>query len=139
LVLSSDRSDNGIDLVRAVTDGRYFYARNFMPFIPEVRYIRYMEIGEIKQIMRADLRNGLLDPLQKSLFEPRPAEFLFDTQADPWETRNLRNERSYQSVLARMRSRLEEEILTQKDVMLLPEGELEAISEYTTPYEYRLN
>src|SRR3546814_7608102 len=80
LVLSSDRSDNGIDMVRAVTDGRYFYARNFMPFMPELRYIRYMEIGEIKQLMRADFRNGLLDSLQQRLFEPRPAEFLFDTQ-----------------------------------------------------------
>src|SRR5690606_23907152 len=46
LFLSSDRSDNGIDMVRTVTNGRYVYSRNFMPFMPEARYIRYMEIGE---------------------------------------------------------------------------------------------
>ena len=34
LFLSSDRSDNGIDMVRTVTDGRYVYSRNYMPFMP---------------------------------------------------------------------------------------------------------
>src|SRR3546814_10435795 len=108
-------------MVRAVTDGRYFYARNFMPFMPELRYIRYMEIGEIKQLMRADFRHGLLDSLQQRLFEPRPAEFLFDTQNDPWETRNLHKGLRFRQVLMRMQSRMKEEILTQKDIMLLPE------------------
>ncbi|MCL4484167.1 MAG: sulfatase, partial [Bacteroidetes bacterium] len=68
LVLSADRSDNGIDLVRSVTDGKYVYSRNFMPFMPQARYIRYMEIGEIKQQMRKDLADKKLNPLQKSLF-----------------------------------------------------------------------
>ena len=49
LILSSDRSDNGIDMIRTVTDGRYIFSRNFMPFITELRYIRYMKIAEIKQ------------------------------------------------------------------------------------------
>ena len=72
LILSSDRSDNGIDMIRTVTDGRYIYSRNFMPFMPELRYIRYMEIGEIKQQMRKDLMDKKLNPLQESLFEERP-------------------------------------------------------------------
>jgi hypothetical protein len=60
-----------------------------MPYIYEARYIRYMEIGEIKQQMRKDLAENKLNPLQKSLFEPRPPEFLFDIENDLWETRNL--------------------------------------------------
>src|SRR5690554_5678649 len=40
LHLSSDRSDNGIDMVRTVTDGRFVYSRNFMSYIYEARYIR---------------------------------------------------------------------------------------------------
>lgn len=139
LNLSSDRSDNGLDLVRAVTDGRYFYARNFMPWMPELRYIRYMEVGRIKQLMREDLAKGVLDPLQKSLFELRPPEFLFDTKTDPWETRNLAAIKNEQSRLQEMRSRLEKEVLSAKDVMLLPEGELDVIAQTTTPHAYRLN
>ena len=68
LVLSEDRSDNGIDMIRSVTNGRYVYSRNYLPFMPELRYIRYMEIGPIKQQMRQDLAAGKLDPLQKRLF-----------------------------------------------------------------------
>lgn len=139
LVLSSDRSDNGPDLVRAVTDGRYFYAKNFMSYMPELRYIRYMEVGRIKQLMREDYASGVLNPLQKSLFESRPPEFLFDTQNDPWETKNLADEKQYQSRIKQMQAVLKKEIITKRDIMFLPEGEMAAISESNTPYEYRLN
>jgi arylsulfatase A-like enzyme len=139
LFLSSDRSDNGIDMVRTVTDGKYIYSRNFMPFINEVRYIRYMEIGEIKQQMRKDMAENKLNALQKSLFEPRPAEFLFDIENDFWETKNLAGEPELQPVLEKMRKRLKEEVLKSRDVMFLPEYEIGLLSETTTAYEFRLN
>ncbi len=139
LILSADRSDNGIDMVRSVTNGRYMYSRNFLPFMPEARYIRYMEIGEIKQQMRKDLANNNLNVLQKSLFEKRPSEFLFDIKNDPWETKNLANEPNYKSVLEQMRRQLKAEILHSRDILFLPEYEIGLISKHTTPYEYRLN
>ncbi len=139
LVLSEDRSDNGIDMVRSVTDGRFIYSRNFMPFMPEVRYIRYMEIGEIKQQMRKELAHNLLNPLQKSLFEDRPPEFLYDIENDLWETKNLVNAPEYKVVLVRMRMQLEKEMVESKDILLLPEYEIGLISEKTTPYEFRLD
>jgi hypothetical protein len=139
LVLSSDRSDNGIDLVRSVTTGKYMYSRNFMPFMPEARFIRYMEIGDIKQEMRRDLAGNKLNLLQKSLFEDRPAEFLFDIEKDVWETKNLVSDPAYKLVLKKMQNLLKEEILQSRDVLFLPEYELGLIPETTTPYEYRLD
>ena len=139
LFLSSDRSDNGIDMIRTVTDGKYVYSRNFMPFIPEARYIRYMEIGEIKQQMRKDLAEEKLSPLQKSLFEDRPAEFLFDIENDLWETNNLVNKAEYKPVLEKMRNLLKEEILSSRDVMFLPEYEIAGLSKSTTAFDFRLN
>jgi arylsulfatase A-like enzyme len=139
LVLSTDRSDNGIDLVRSVTDGKFVYSRNFMPFVPQVRYIRYMEIGEIKQQMRKDLAENKLDGLQKSLFEERPAEYLFDIENDIWETKNLANDPAYKKVLEKMRGQLETEIIRSRDVLLLPEYEIGLMSKTTTPYEFRLD
>lgn len=137
LILSSDRSDNGIDMVRTITDGKYIYSRNFMPFMPEARYIRYMEIGDIKQVMRKELTEGKLNPLQKSLFESRPAEFLFDIENDLWETKNLVDDIEYKHVLAKMRKQLDDEILAARDVMFLPEYEIGLISKNETPYEFR--
>lgn len=139
LHLSSDRSDNGIDMVRTVTDGRFVYSRNYLPFIYEARYIRYMEIGEIKQQMRTDLAEGRLNPLQKSLFEQRPAEFLFDIENDLWETSNLANNPEYKTVLEKMRQQLKAEVLQSRDVMFLPEYEIELLSDSTTAFEFRLD
>ncbi len=139
LVLSADRSDNGIDMVRSITDGRFMYSRNFMPFMPEMRYIRYMEISDIKQLMRNDLASHLLNPLQKSIFEVRPAEFLFNIENDMWETSNLINDPAYKKVLKKMRKQLDEELLKSRDVMFLPEYEIGLISKTGSPYEFRLD
>jgi len=137
--LSADRSDNGIDMVRTITNGRYVYSRNYMPFMPQLRYIRYMEIGAIKRQMRGDLAEGKLNPLQESLFEPRPAEYLYDIKEDMWETHNLVGEPEAEAVLKRMRKQLDQHVLKSRDVMFLPEYEIGKISRETTPYEYRLD
>ncbi|MBS2211267.1 sulfatase-like hydrolase/transferase [Carboxylicivirga mesophila] len=138
LVLSSDRADNGIDMVRTVTNGKYLYSRNFMPFIPEARYIRYMEISDIKQQMRRDYEQNLLNPVQKRLFEARPAEYLYNIDDDQWELNNLVNDEKHQEVLNKMRQLLKQEMLNARDVMLLPEYELERIAKEQSPYEYRM-
>jgi arylsulfatase A-like enzyme len=139
LFLSSDRSDNGIDMVRSVTNGRYVYSRNYMPFQPEARYIRYMEIGEIKQQMRKDFKAEKLNPLQKSLFEDRPGEFLYDIEKDLWETRNLVENPAMKPLLEEMRMALKGNIFRTRDVMFLPEYEIGLISGNTIPYQFRLD
>ncbi len=139
LFLSSDRSDNGIDMVRTVTDGRYIYSRNFMPFINEIRYIRYMEIGEIKQQMRKDFSECKLNELQQSLFKQRPAEYLFDIENDLWETRNLASDPEHKPVLQKMRKLLKEEVIRARDVMFLPEYEIERLTEATPAFQFRLD
>jgi len=138
--LSSDRSDNGIDMVRSITDGRYLYSRNYMPFMPEARYVNYIEISAIKQIMRQDLAAGMLNHIQRQLFEPRPAEFLFDTEQDPWECRNLATDIRYKGQLDAMRRELDQQVLKTRDVMFLPEYELEAATTAgRDPYTFRLD
>jgi len=139
LILSADRSDNGIDMVRSITGGKYMYSRNYLPFIPQGRYIRYMYVAEIVQQMRSDYRADLLDSLQRSYFEERPAEYLFDIENDQWETKNLANDPEYKSVLEKMRIQLDEEVLKARDVMFLPEYEIGLLSEKETAYDYRLD
>jgi len=138
IVLSNDRADNGIDMVRTITDGRYVYSRNYLPFIPQGRYIRYMYIAEIVQQMRTDFSKDLLDSLQSSYFEERPAEFLFDIENDLWETKNLAENPVYANKLSEMKKQLDAQLLNARDIMFLPEYEIGLISEKETPYEFRL-
>ncbi len=139
LILSSDRADNGPDLVRSVTNGRYFYSRNFMPFMPQMRYIRYLEIADITKQMRIDLADDKLNSLQESVFEERPAEFLFDIENDVWETNNLVDNSEYKDVLIKMRNQLDLAILKSRDVHFLPEYEIGLISKTGTAYEFRMD
>lgn len=137
LILSADRADNGPDLVRSITDGRFIYSRNFMPFMPQMRYIRYVEIADITNEMRSDLQKEQLNTLQKSIFEERPAEFLFDIENDVWETTNLAENPAYKNVLKKMRNQLDKEIIASRDVHFLPEYELGSISQNGAAYEFR--
>jgi arylsulfatase A-like enzyme len=139
LVLSSDRADNGIDMVRTVTNGKYLYSKNFMPYMPEARYIRYMEISDIKQQMRTDLAQKKLNAVQRSLFEQRATECLYDIENDQWELTNLVDDPARQKLVNEMRQVLKKEMLDARDVLLVPEYELEKVAKEQAPYEYRLS
>ena len=139
LHLSADRADNGPDLVRSITNGRFVYSRNFMPFIPQMRSIRYMKIADITKEMYRDYEKGNLNPLQQSLFEPRPTEYLYDIENDVWETKNEINKPKYQKMVAKMRKQLKKNILKSRDVHFLPEYEINLISKESTAYEFRLD
>lgn len=128
LFLSNDRADNSPDMVRTITDGRFVYSRNFMPYEPELRYIRYMEIGEIKQQMRTDLKADKLNRFQQSLFKPRAPEMLFDIKNDPWEMHNLANDPKYAKQLANYRKTLCAHMISEQDILLLPEYQTNLIS-----------
>ena len=139
LLLSSDRADNGPDMVRTITDGRYVYSRNYMPYLPQMRYIRYMEIADITKQIRADHEADRLDSLQESFLSARPHEFLFDIEADQWETKNLAGSSEHQEVLNAMREQLDVRLTDARDVHFLPEYELAEIQKTTNPYEFRQN
>src|SRR5690606_13810265 len=116
---------------------RMMYSRNFMAFMPELRYINYMESGDMKKQIRLDNASGRLNTFQKSLLQPREPEFLFDLENDPWEMNNLVKDPAYQSVLQKMRKFMETEMIGRRDVMMLPEYELLQISQSRNLYEFR--
>lgn len=140
LFLSSDRADSGIDFVRSATDGRYLYSRNFMPFMPELRHtLDSVENSDIMKLIRADFASGLLTPVQARPLQARPAEFLFDLSNDPWELNNLAYSSSHSAVVTRLREAVHSNLVSSRDVLLLPEYELGQISRLGPPYEYRLD
>lgn len=137
LFLSSDRSDESYDLTRTVIKGTYAYSRAYLPYIQEFRDLLYMDMGEITRQIRQDYKAGKLSPVQSQMLEARPAEYLYDLEKDPWEINNLVQNPAYGTLMKEFRQAQEKEILTSKDILFLPEYEIERISKTTTPYAYR--
>jgi|GEM_PF-5858593 len=137
LFLSSDRSDESYDLTRTVVKGHYAYTRVFMPYIPELRYLQYMDVGEITQHIRSDFKAGKLDKVQQRILLARPAEFLYDLKKDPWEIDNLARKKGYGTLLNEFRTQLRNHVLSQRDVLFLPEYEIANLSKTTNAYTYR--
>jgi arylsulfatase A-like enzyme len=103
-----DRCDETVDHIRSVRTERFKYIRNYYPHRPHLQPNRYKDnkaiVGKLRELHAA----GKLDELQeKLLFAPtRPAEELYDLQADAFEVHNLAGDPAHQKVLAELRARL---------------------------------
>lgn len=94
------------DRARAVRTGRFKYIRNYypeFPLTPPADAVRSLSF----QTMRRWRDAGKLDAAGMRVFaSPRPAEELYDTEADPHELRNLAGEAKYADTLAQHRQKL---------------------------------
>jgi arylsulfatase A-like enzyme len=115
-----DRIDETVNRIRSVRDKRYHYLRNFMPQQSFASLNRYKEkCFLVKPLMRKLYAQGKLTGPAAALMSPRlPAEELYDTAADPHETRNLARSRQpeHREALLRLRAAL--------DVWLVETGDL---------------
>jgi len=102
-----DRHDESYDMVRAVRDKRFKYIRNYYPGRPYLLWIPYRNRHPIVQEMWRLYLKGELKGPQLLMFQPRPAEELYDTQADPYEINNLVGDPEYEPELKRLRSVLD--------------------------------
>ncbi len=130
------RMDERFDMVRSLTDGRYVYIRNFMPHRIYGQYIQYMFQTPTTARWRELFDAGKLNAAQSHFWQPKPAEELYDLQNDPDEVHNLASDPAHTARLTKMRTALREHMLQVRDLGLLPEGEMHARSEGSSPYEY---
>jgi uncharacterized sulfatase len=120
----ADRFDEKYDFVRTIRKGRYRYVRNYQPFNPDglqnnYRY-RMLAYQEWRQLYDA----GKLNAEQRQFFEARPAEQLFDVEADPHEVHNLAGDPKHSETLAMMRTRLRQIVKSLPDLSLYPEPDM---------------
>src|SRR5690606_23486164 len=100
-----DYMDETYDRIRSVRDSRFRYLRNFAPDLPYSQVIGYMEIGRTMQVWRRWNEEGRLNEIQKAFFAPRkPAEELYDSEADPFETKNLAGDPRHAGKLKALRA-----------------------------------
>jgi len=104
------------DRVRALRTERYKYIRNDyadLPATPSADAGRSPSMDAI----RALHKKGQLTPLQARIFQqPRPAEELYDLDADPTESRNLVTDPAHQKTLRQLRARLEAWVTETRDL-----------------------
>ena len=129
------RMDERYDMVRSVRDKRYAYLRHYMPDRIYGQHIAYMFETPTTAIWRRLFDEGMLNDVQSAFWREKPAEELFDLQADPFETKNLAASPEHKSTLARMRKAQQDLARRIHDVGFLPEDEIHTRSKGSTPYE----
>jgi arylsulfatase A-like enzyme len=132
-----DRADDMFEMSRSVTDGRYFYVRNFMPHLPFIQpgFIFSDEKEAFRELRRLH-QNGETNVEQEKLWNKKPVEELFDWQTDPQELNNLANDTAYAGIKNRLKNKLHGWMVETRDLGLLPEAEYMIRAEDSSPYEY---
>lgn len=126
VIAARDRCDYTIDRIRCVRTERYKYIRNFMtdrPYLqPQYRDWKGSHGLAFTQVLKELHAAGKMPGGQDGFYGPdRPAEELYDLDADPWELRNLAESPDHNDVLPDMRRTLDEWIKATDDQGQYPE------------------
>ena len=132
---ASSRVDEAYEMSRCVRDKRYKYIRNYLPHLPLIQPSAYPDKAEIMQELRRLVAKGGLTKAQQAMWDPKPAEELYDTHTDPLELNNLIDSAKHRKIIARLRSALRQWMIDIKDVGLLSEAEMLLRAAGSTPYE----
>lgn len=120
--LFADRFDEIYGMRRGLTDGRWKYIHRFTPHLPAAPY-SYYQFGQAGwTAWQKAWKDGKLEGGLKEIWEPnQTSEELFDTQGDPWETKNLALDPAHAERLAAMRKALAAQMVAINDTGLIPE------------------
>ena len=130
-----DRMDERYDQLRCVRDKKWKYIRNYRPDLIWAQRIAYMYEMPTMKVWQKLHDEGKLNEVQDRFFRKKPAEELYDTDADPWETKNLADDPAHRETLERMRAELRRWMIEIKDLGFLPEADLRSRFGATAPHE----
>ena len=106
IIATRDRCDWCIDRIRAVRTTRYAYMRNYLTDRPLVQKDYRQGKDYYKTLIQLHAEGKLTVQQAAVLKTPRPAEELYDLQADPHQVRNLAADPKHAKTLAAMRRTL---------------------------------
>ncbi len=118
------RMDERYDMCRAVRDQQYRYIRNYMPYRIYGQHLNYLWLAPSIRSWEKAYLAGECNNLQRIFWNTKPAEELYLTEEDPWETNNLADDPHYQEVLERMRQANREWTARIFDTGFIPEAQL---------------
>ena len=118
------RMDERYDNQRAIRNKRFLYVRNYAPYAPWGQRLRTIwQLAATKAWVdhhQADKTNAITG----RFFSAKPAEELYDTQADPDNVNNLVDAPEHQQVLNELRAAMDKWQLDFYDAALLPEADM---------------
>ncbi len=120
----ADRFDEKYDLCRSLRKGRFKYMRNYQAFYPDGLQNNYRYRMLAYQEWRTLFKQGKLNAAQRQFFEPKPAEALYDVDADPHEVRDLASDPAHAETLRELRKRLQTRVKSLPDLSFYPESHL---------------
>ena len=103
-----DRYDESYDMIRVVRGQRYKYVRNYYSGQPYRQWIPFRNNHPaMRDLLQRDAA-GELQGAESWVGERRPAEELYDLQADPHETENLIDDSDHADARERLRGALDD-------------------------------
>ena len=116
-----NRMDERYDFVRAATDGRHHYIRNYTPH-RVFQHGAYEWLAKGYQSWEREYLAGRLEAVQSRFFVGRrPFEELYDLRDDPDQVTNLAGDPRYSQRLAAAREALDRHLLAINDNGFIPE------------------
>jgi len=113
--------DEAYDRIRSVRDSRWRYVRNFEPQVPYSLRNDYMEQGKTMQVWRQWNAEGKLDAIQSIHFKPtKPKEELYDSEADPFEVKNVADDPANAAKLDELRAEMDHWLNATQDKGSIP-------------------
>lgn len=132
---SRGRMDERHDQVRSVFDGRYVYLRNYFPHVSQAQRVAFQFETPTTRIWRERFDAGKANDAQSIFWRvPKAPEELYDLQTDRDEVRNLAGSPAHRAVLEKLRAAHREHVAAVRDVTFLPEGEMHARAQGSSPY-----
>lgn len=136
-----DRMAERYDFSRAITDGKYYYIRNFIPHRPRGRDSRYgYQVQANWRAYESAYGEGKTNEIQSQFYKPKPMEQFFDTENDPWQVGNLSHEKSVEKRKKALSQKLDRWMVNTRDVGLIPEAMFHeligTVQNHATLYEF---
>ncbi len=130
------RADDAYDISRLISDGRYEYIHNFMPYKPYIQ--KALIFGDEKRSYRelnALKDEGRLNDTVMRMYRPKDTEELYDLNSDPYELNNLASDPAWLDKKNELKAQLMSSLIEKKDIGFLYESEMMIRSEGSSPYE----
>ena len=125
-----DRCDFTIDKIRTVVSKNYRYIKNYFPERAMLQASYRDNKPMVKDLKKAYQNGKLTDYQEQHWFGARPAEELYDLEADPHQINNLASNPKYKAVLRTHRTALEEWIKISEDKGQFPESVVQLEATY---------
>ena len=136
-----DRMSERYDFSRAVTDGKYYFIRNFFPHKPLGRDTRYGYTVQANWRAWEEFHNhGKTNAIQSQFYQPKSGFELFDSENDPWHVASIADQPEFSGKLDALANELDRWMIETRDIGLIPEPMFHDLAgkskTYTTIYDY---